>query len=66
MSDVVHIDTLLHAMAEQGLSVEDPKLRIAIRKATNPAGCEWCGARTKVGVVTGKTMKTACCGRKMN
>lgn len=68
MSDVVHIETLLAAMAEQGLSVEDPKLHIAIRKAVNPAGCEWCGARTKVVTHDPKNKKNdklACCGRKV-
>lgn len=70
MTDLVHVDTLLAAMAEQGLSVEDPKLHIAIRKATNPEGCEWCGARTKMAIPVNPKKpegahKLACCGRKV-
>lgn len=64
----VETDTLIAALTEQGFDVHSEKFVMAMRKAQNPAGCEWCGARTKmaVEVVKGKNkiLELACCGRK--
>jgi len=62
----ININALKAALAEQGFDVNSEKFTIALRKAENPAGCEWCGARTKVAVEDKrKTLKLACCGRKV-
>lgn len=67
--EVVEIQTFLDALKEQGVDVSDEKFTIARRKAENPAGCQWCGARTKMAreVTKGKSkfLELACCGRKV-
>jgi len=68
MSD---LDRLKKIMVSQDIDVSDERFVRAFRIFENPAGCEMCGARTKVGVVVpakGKTpahTKTACCGAKV-
>ena len=68
MADV-NINALKAALTEQGFNVDDEKFTVALRKAENPAGCEWCGARTKLAheVTKGKNkiLELACCGRKV-
>lgn len=68
MADV-NIDTLKTALTEQGFDITSEKFVMALRKAQNPGGCEWCGARTKLAheVLKGKTkiLELACCGRKV-
>ena len=65
------IQRLKKALESEGIDTESEAFVRALRKFENPAGCELCGARTKVGVVVpakGKTpehIKTACCGRKV-
>lgn len=62
MTDV-NINTLLSALAEEGIEIESSEFTRAVRRATNPAGCEHCGARTKVGVnVKNGDFALACCG----
>lgn len=56
---------LTAALKEQGFDVGSEKYQVALRKAQNPAGCEHCGARTKVAVMEKKILKLACCGRKV-
>lgn len=68
MSD---LDRLKRIMVSQDINIDDPRFVRAFRIFENPAGCELCGANTKVGVVVpakGKTpehLKTACCGAKV-
>lgn len=67
MSDLDRLKTI---MVSQDINISDERFVRAFRIFENPAGCELCGARTKVGVVVpakGKTpshVKTACCGQK--
>lgn len=65
----VDTNTLIAALTEQGFDVTSEKFIMAMRKAQNPAGCEFCGARTKMAheVVKGKTkiLELACCARKV-
>ena len=67
MSD---IERLKKIMVSQDINVDDERMIRAFRMFENPAGCEHCGARTKVVVpvpAKGRTpsgMKLACCGRK--
>jgi hypothetical protein len=61
----VELTALTSALKEQGFDVNSEKFVVALRKAENPAGCEWCGARTKVAVEVKKVLKLACCGRKV-
>lgn len=70
MGNLIDIEDLLKHMAAEGLSVEEPKLQRAIRKAVNPAGCEHCGANTKMAVPVNPNKpegahKLACCGKKV-
>ena len=65
--------SLLHKLfAEEGVEIPEEAMLHVVRKLSNPAGCHWCGARTKVGVVVpakGKTpeyVKLACCGKKVS
>lgn len=68
MSD---LNRLKEILVTQGFDVEDERFVRAFRIFENPAGCELCGARTKVGTYVpakGKTpayTKTACCGVKV-
>lgn len=68
MSD---LERLKKIMMSQDIDVTDERFVRSFRLFENPAGCEMCGARTKVGVVVptkGKTpsyTKTACCGIKV-
>lgn len=64
MADV-NILALKQALTEQGFNVEDDKFVQALRKAENPGGCEFCGARTKMAVMEKKILKLACCGKKV-
>lgn len=69
MSD---LDRLKKIMVSQDIDVDDERFVRSFRLFENPAGCEHCGARTKVGVVVpakGKTpehVKLACCGKKVS
>ena len=64
------LDRLKKIMVSQDINVDDERFVRSFRLFENPAGCEYCGARTKVGVVVpakGKTpshTKLACCGKK--
>lgn len=66
------LERLKKIMMSQDINVDDERFVRAFRLFENPAGCEMCGARTKVGVVVpakGKTqeyVKTACCGKKVS
>lgn len=68
MTDLVRLKQI---MVSQDINIDDVRFERAFRIFENPAGCELCGARTKVGVVVpakGKTpehTKTACCGMKV-
>lgn len=64
---MVDIEVLKRALREQGVDVDSEKFTMALRKAQNPAGCHWCGARTLVGVtnVKKKFTESACCARKI-
>lgn len=65
------LDRLKKIMVSQDINIDDERFVRSFRLFENPAGCENCGARTKVGVVVptkGKTpahIKTACCGMKV-
>jgi len=65
------IERLKQIMVSQDINVDDERFVRAFRIFENPAGCEMCGARTKVGITVpakGKIpehMKTACCGVKV-
>lgn len=67
MSDLVRLKQI---MVSQDIDVSDERFVRSFRIFENPAGCEHCGARTKVGIVVpakGKTpshVKLACCGKK--
>lgn len=66
------LERLKKIMVSQDIDVDDERMIRAFRLFENPAGCEHCGARTKVGVVVpakGKTpeyVKLACCGKKVS
>jgi hypothetical protein len=66
------LERLKKIMMSQDINVEDERMIRAFRLFENPSGCEWCGGRTKVGVVVpakGKTpeyVKLACCGKKVS
>jgi hypothetical protein len=68
----VDINRLKKLLESEGIDTASEAFTRALRKFQNPAGCELCGALTKVGTVVparGKTpsyVKTACCGRKAN
>lgn len=65
------IERLKKIMVSQDIDVTDERFVRSFRLFQNPAGCELCGANTKVGIVVpakGKTVsfiKTACCGSKV-
>ena len=67
----VDIDRLKKILEAEGYDTTDERFVRALRKFQNPAGCEMCGANTKVGIVVpakGKTpsyMQTACCKKKV-
>lgn len=65
----VDVKTLMDALVAEGIDVADEKIVRAFRKAQNPAGCHWCGARTMIAneVVKGKKkiLQLACCGREV-
>jgi hypothetical protein len=68
---VSDLERLKKIMVSQDINIEDERFVRSFRIFENPAGCEMCGARTKVGVVVpakGKTpahVKTACCAQKV-
>jgi len=63
---VVDIKAFTEALKEQGFDIHSEKFVMALRKAQNPAGCEWCGARTKMAVEDKKkNLVLACCARKV-
>jgi hypothetical protein len=68
---VSDLERLKKIMVSQDINVDDERFVRSFRLFENPAGCEMCGGRTKVGVVVpakGKTpsyVKTACCGQKV-
>lgn len=68
-ADINRLKKLLEA---EGVDTTNEPFVRALRRFQNPAGCELCGALTKVGVVVpakGKTpsyVKTSCCGRKVS
>lgn len=52
------------ALRAEGFDVDSVEFTRAMRKVENPAGCEFCGARTKVGVGDAKgKIVLACCKR---
>jgi hypothetical protein len=59
-------------MVSQDINIEDERFVRSFRIFQNPAGCDLCGANTKVGVVVptkGKIpshVKTACCNQKVS
>lgn len=65
------LDRLKRIMVSQDINVDDERFVRAFRLFQNPAGCELCGANTKVGVVVpakGKRaeyVETACCKQKV-
>lgn len=65
------IERLKKIMVSQDINIDDERFVRSFRIFQNPAGCELCGANTKVGVVVpakGKTpahVKTACCKQKV-
>ena len=65
------IERLKKIMMSEDIDVETPNMVRAFRKFQNPAGCELCGANTKVGTVVpakGKTpayVQTACCKKRV-
>jgi hypothetical protein len=65
------INRLKKILVSQDINIEDERFVRAFRIFENPAGCDLCGANTKVGVVVpakGKTasyVKTACCSKKV-
>ena len=66
------LERLKKIMVSQDIDVSDERFVRSFRLFENPAGCEYCGGRTKVGVVVpakGKTpeyVKLACCGKKVS
>lgn len=66
------LERLKKIMVGEDINIEDERFVRAFRKFQNPAGCDLCGANTKVGVVVpakGKTpsyVKTACCSKKVS
>lgn len=66
----VDLEQLKKALVAEDINIDGEQFTRAFRHAINPAGCKYCGARTRVGVVVpakGKTpehVKLACCGRK--
>jgi len=67
----VDLERLKKIMVSEGIVIDDERFVRSFRKFQNPAGCELCGANTKVGVVVpakGKIpahVKTACCSKKV-
>jgi hypothetical protein len=65
------LDRLKTIMVSQDININDERFTRSFRIFENPAGCELCGARTKVGIhvpAKGKTpahTKTACCDSKV-
>lgn len=65
------LERLKKIMVSEDIDITDERMVRAFRKFENPAGCELCGARTKVAVhvpAKGKIAshyKTACCGVKV-
>lgn len=65
------IERLKKILVAQDINIEDERFVRAFRIFENPAGCEMCGARTKIGITVpakGKTpehTKTACCNVKV-
>lgn len=65
------LERLKQIMVSQDINIDDARFERAFRIFENPAGCELCGARTKIGVpvpAKGKVpahTKTACCGTKV-
>lgn len=65
---MVDLEQLKRALVAEDINIKDERFERAFRHAVNPAGCKYCGARTKVAVEDPKkknTFKLACCGRKM-
>jgi hypothetical protein len=68
---MIDLDRLKKIMVSQDINIDDARFVRSFRLFSNPAGCELCGANTKVGIVVpakGKTssyVKTACCGEKV-
>lgn len=66
------LERLKQILVSQDINIQDERFVRAFRIFENPAGCELCGARTKVGVVVpakGKApehVKTACCNQKVS
>ena len=64
---MLDLNTFKKALEAEGFDLTDIKFVRAFRKAANPAGCEHCGANTKVAVPDLKKKNSyvlACCGRK--
>lgn len=65
----VDVKALTEALVAEGFDVSDEKFVRALRKAENPGGCHWCGARTMVAneVTKGKKkiLALTCCGREV-
>jgi hypothetical protein len=61
---VSDLERLKKIMVSQGINIEDDRFVRAFRIFENPAGCEDCGARTKVAVPNPKkknSYMTGCC-----
>lgn len=70
MGNMIMVDHLLAALKAEGINTETDKFKRAFRKAQNPAGCEHCGANTKVAIPENANdpdgpHKLACCGKKV-
>lgn len=65
------IERLKKTLVGENIDISDERFVRAFRKFQNPAGCEDCGANTKIAVAVaakGKTpahTKTACCSKKI-
>lgn len=67
---MVDLEELKQALVAEDVNIEDERFVRAFRHATNPGGCKYCGANTRVGVpvpAKGKKpehLKLACCGKE--
>lgn len=54
---------LRKALLAEGVHIPEEQLKRVIRRLFNPAGCELCGARTKVSTERADgSLRTVCCG----
>jgi hypothetical protein len=63
--DPLSLDRLRGALAAEDIVVDEEALLRAFRRLANPAGCERCGAVTKVGTFDNRgVLKLNCCGSR--